>query len=231
MFHVGHPTSIFCLDLRYMSCWVRNKCHSSLFMLLLCVNDMWVVHTDCLWCTFLKWCTYINVGALWLLGARWLFVHVILSMPFYYLVQADCLCTNIVNTVLCTLAVGARNIVNARPCYGTYILCSLYCLLTSCFSLWDCCLIFSYFMLCLHSLLVLIYLLLHVYFGCCLTVFLWLIISYKSYPDLGINPSRVSVKFSRATLGFPSRYPSLLLGGLKGPVGSLHAATPGIRPY
>ena len=216
MIQFGHQTSIFCLDLCYTSCWVRDESYSFLFMFLLYVNDMWVVHTNCLWCMFLKWCTYVNVGALWLLGARWMFVHVILLMPKY---------------CLCTLTVGARNIVNARPCYGTYILCTLYCLLTSCFSLLDCCLIFCYFMPCLHSLLVLIYLLLHVYFGCCLTVFLWLIISYKSYPDLGINPSRVSVKFSRATLGFPSRYPSLLLGGLKGPVGSLHAATPGIRPY
>jgi hypothetical protein len=116
---------------------------------------------------------------------------------------------------LCTPTVGARNIVKARSCYGTYILCTLYCLLTSCFSLSDCCLIFCYFMLCLHSLLVLIYLLLHVYFGCCLTVFLWLIISHKSYPDLRLNPSRVSVKLSRTTLGFPSRYPSPLLGGLR----------------
>ena len=149
-----------------------------------------------------------------------LFVHVILFMHDY---------------CWCTLNVRARNTVHAQllfcarwlfvhvmffmhvRCYGTYILCTLYCLLTTCLSRSDYCLIFAYSMLCLYSLFVLIHTSLHVYIGCYLTVVPWLIISHKSYPDLGLNPSRVLVKFSRATLGFPSRYTSLILGGLRIP--------------
>jgi len=77
-------------------------------------------------------------------------------------------------------------------------------------------------MLYLYSLFVLIHLLLHAYFDFCLSVFFWLITSHKSIPDLGIDPSRASVKLSRATLGTPSRHPSFLFGGFKGPEGSPH---------
>ena len=58
----------------------------------------------------------------------------------------------------------------------------------------------------------------------CLYLFLfvcfWLITSHKSIPDLGIDPSRASVKLLRATLGISARNPSFLFGGLKGPEGS-----------
>ena len=113
------------------------------------------------------------------------------------------------------LAVGARYKVNVRLCYGTFVLCISHCLLTFCLSLLNCYLIFCYLMLYLYALFVLIYLLLNAYFDFCLSVFFWLITSHKSILDLGIDPSRASVKLSRATLGTPSRHPSFLLGDLR----------------
>ena len=124
---------------------------------------------------------------------------------------------------MCTLLVGTRYKVDVLLCYGISVLCISHCLLTFCLSLLDCYLIFCFLKLYLYSLFVLIYLLLHAYFGCNLIVFLWLITSHKSHSDLGIDPSRASVKCSCATLGIPSRPPYFLLGGLKGPEGSQNA--------
>jgi len=75
-------------------------------------------------------------------------------------------------------------------------------------------------MICLHYLLVLIHIFLHVYF--CVTFDCVLLADYphKSYPDLGLNPSRVLVKFSRAYPWFSISIPFSPFGGLKGPEGS-----------
>jgi len=117
---------------------------------------------------------------------------------------------------LYVVAVGACHKVNERLCYGTFVKCIAHCLLTFCCSLLNSYLFFCYYMLHLYSLFVLIYLLLHAYIDC-LSLCFWLITSHKSIPDLGIDPSRATVRLSRATLGTPSRHPSFLFGGLKGP--------------
>ena len=132
----------------------------------------------------------------------------------------------------------ARNIVNVRVlfcagwlwvqvtrlyellCYGTVIWCISHRLLMLCLSLVNCCSIFCYLMIHLYSLLSIIYSLLYAYIDLCLFLCCWLITSHKSTPDLGIDPSRVTVKFQRATLGIPSRHPSFLFGGFKVPEGS-----------
>ena len=128
----------------------------------------------------------------------------------------------------------ARNIVNVRVlfcacwlwvqvtklyerlCYGTVVGCISHRLLTLRLSLVNCCSIFCYLMIQLYSLFFIIHSLLYAYNDLCLFLCCWLITSHKSTPDLGINPSRVTVKFQRATLGIPSRHPSFpFLGDLR----------------
>ena len=76
----------------------------------------------------------------------------------------------------------------------------------------QCYLILCYLMLHLYSLFVLIYSLLYAYIDLCLSVYFWLIPFHKSIPDLEIDPSRVAVKLSRATLGISTRHPSFTFG-------------------
>ena len=125
---------------------------------------------------------------------------------------------NIVNALVlfCTCWLEVHVIRSVYAC-ATARLFYAYCIACSRFgfSLLYCCFVFCYLMLYLYFLFVLIYLLLHAYNDFCLTVFCWLITSHKSIPDLEIDPSRVIVKLSSATLGIPSRHPSFLFGDLR----------------